>query len=242
MVACDVASSPDGIQDFRSASATNRSVRRPSGRGPTAPPPSPPPPSQPRLRALSALSRFIPRCPPHQRQSSRLLLGVSAPACAIMAQDVQPSSENVDLFLGARPRRSSISSSVRGQSALKRRDSARSRAACRPSGTWRNSWSRCPRAGYAGRGRRSRGRLAVAAVDGHPRPEGRHALGELAARSLPQAHDPVVERGARRLVSRACSPSLTPASASRARAAREQDLVRVPRCRCPRGCAVGTRA
>src|SRR5882724_462031 len=70
--------------------------------------------------------------------------------------------------------------------------------------------------------------LAVAAVDGHPRPEGRHALGELAARSLPQAHDPVVERSARRLVE---PRVLTVAERPRLPHGREpramQDLVRV---------------
>src|SRR6266478_9406365 len=37
---------------------------------------------------------------------------------------------------------------------------------------------------------------AVAAVHGHFRPEGRDTLGKVAARALPESHDPVVERGA----------------------------------------------
>src|SRR5713101_9405344 len=42
--------------------------------------------------------------------------------------------------------------------------------------------------------------LAVAAVHGHVRPEGRDALGEFATRGLPQPHDPVVERCPRGIV------------------------------------------
>src|SRR5713101_7644510 len=42
--------------------------------------------------------------------------------------------------------------------------------------------------------------LAVAAVDGHLGPEGRDALGEVASRLAAKPHDPVEERGPRRLV------------------------------------------
>src|SRR6266542_2328144 len=70
--------------------------------------------------------------------------------------------------------------------------------------------------------------LAVAAVHGHARPEGRHALGELAGRRLSQPHGPVVERRPRRVVeARMLAVAQRPRLPDRRELCLMQDLVRV---------------
>src|SRR5574342_851103 len=71
-------------------------------------------------------------------------------------------------------------------------------------------------------------RLAVAAVDGHLRPEGRDILGEVTARLVAKAHDPVKERRPRRLVEpRMLAVAECPCLPDWREARPMQDLVRV---------------